>query len=67
MDSYRHSQELKERAHRHNRLMKMIHNYTRTAEENRKLEKIKANTMMEINIRYLRSEHNRHYRFPFKE
>ena len=22
------------------------------------------NTMMEINIRYLRSDHNRHYRFP---
>lgn len=23
--------------------------------------------MMEINIRYLRSEHNRHYKFPFNE
>jgi len=24
------------------------------------------NTMMEINIRYLRSEHNRYYKFPKK-
>lgn len=47
--------------------MKMIHGYSRTGEENRKLEKIKSNTMMEINLRYLRSEHNRHYRFPLQE
>jgi hypothetical protein len=46
--------------------MKMIHNYNRTSEESKKLEKIKANTMMEINIRYLRCEHNRHYRFPLQ-
>lgn len=53
--------------HRHNRLMKMINNYSRTPEENRKLEKIKSNTMMEINLRYIRSDHNRHYRFPLAE
>lgn len=47
--------------------MKMIHGYSRTTDENRKLEKIKSNTMMEINLRYLRSEHNRHYRFPLRE
>lgn len=47
--------------------MKMIYGYSRTAEENRKLEKIKSNTMMEINLRYLRSDHNRHYRFPLKD
>lgn len=45
----------------------MINNYSRTNEENRKLEKIKSNTMMEINLRYLRSDHNRHYRFPLSE
>lgn len=28
------------------------------------LEKIKNNTVMEINLRFLRSEHNRYYKFP---
>lgn len=45
----------------------MIHNYSRTAEETSKLEKIKSNTMMEINIRYIRCEPNRQYKFPFRE
>lgn len=44
--------------------MKMIKNYKRLPEEVQKLEKIKNNTMMEINLRYIRSEHNRKYRFP---
>ena len=30
----------------------------------RKLEKIKDNTVLEINLRHLRSEHNRTYKFP---
>lgn len=47
--------------------MKMINNYSRTAEESKKLDKIKSNTMMEINIRYLRCEHNRKYRFPLNQ
>lgn len=42
----------------------MIKNYKRTPEETRRLEKIKDNTVLEINIRHLRSEHNRHFRFP---
>lgn len=64
MEKRRQSEVIKERAVRHNRLMKLIKSYTRSEEETRKLERIKMNTMMEINIRYLRSEHNRHYRFP---
>lgn len=44
--------------------MKLIKSYNPTDEELKKLERIKINTMMEINIRYLRSEHNRYYKFP---
>lgn len=46
--------------------MKMIKSYSPSEEEVKKLERIKINTMMEINIRYLRSEHNRYYKFPKK-
>lgn len=44
--------------------MKMIKNYSRSEEETRRLDRIKNNTVMEINLRYLKSEHNRYYRFP---
>lgn len=64
MESGRHSEVVRERAQRHNRLLKYIRNYALTPAEARKLERIKANTMMEINIRYLRCEQNRQYKFP---
>lgn len=46
--------------------MKLIKSYHPSDDEVKKLERIKMNTMMEINIRYLRSEHNRYYKFPKK-
>lgn len=64
MDSRKYSEVNRERIVRHNRLMKLIKGYARTEEETKKLERIKVNTMMEINIRYLRSDHNRYYKFP---
>lgn len=59
--SRRQSEIIKDRILRHNRLMKLIKGYTRTQEEIKKLDRIKVNTMMEINLRYLRSESNRYY------
>lgn len=44
--------------------MKMIKNYKKTNEEVQKLERIKDNTVLEINLRFLRSEHNKAYTFP---
>ena len=58
------SEVLKEREERHRRLMKLIKNFKRSSEETDRLERIKVNTVMEINLRFLRSEHNRYYRFP---
>lgn len=39
--------------------MTLIHNYKRTPEEIKNLEKVKTNTVMEINLRFLKSNHNR--------
>ena len=55
---------IKEREDRHRRLLKMIKNFKRTPDDVRKLERIKDNTVLEINIRHLRSEHNRTFKFP---
>lgn len=64
MQNKKLSDTIKDRIHRHHQLIKLIQNYTRTTEENKKLERIKNNTHMEINIRYLKSQHNRYYKFP---
>lgn len=44
--------------------MRLIKNYRRNEEESNRLERIKDNTVLEINLRYLRSEHNKYYVFP---
>lgn len=45
----------------------MIKNFKRNSEEISKLDRIKDNTVLEINLRFLRSEHNKHYIFPKNE
>ena len=45
----------RERSIKHHKLLRYIENYKRTPDEIRKLDKIKANTVMEINLRFVRS------------
>ena len=42
----------------------MIKEFRRSSEDLGKLDKIKKNTEMEINLRYLKSETNKKYKFP---
>lgn len=53
-----------EREKKHRQIMNLIHTYKHSPEEIKKLERIKNNTTMEINLRFLQSKHNREYRFP---
>lgn len=47
--------------------MRMIAEYQLTDEEIDYLLTIKRNTEIEIASRFVRSKHNKHYRFPFRE
>ena len=49
----------REREKKHKHIMTLIRNYKRTPEEIKNLDKVKTNTTMEINLRYLKSSHNR--------
>ena len=44
----------------------MIHGYKRTPEDIRAMDKLRNATKMEINLRFLKSSHNKQYSFPRK-